>query len=92
MNIAGEMKMTSHFIKMKSKQEPGSVFKMFYHEGNGVNFSNTWHNKVVYFIILFIQGCNIRIIQMFVTQYEETIVDFQDPISIQIYTEVINYF
>lgn len=54
MNIAGEMKMTSHFIKMKSKQEPGSVFKMFYHEGNGVNFSNTWHNKVVYFIILFI--------------------------------------
>lgn len=29
---------------------------------------------------------------MFVTQYEETIVDFQDPISIQNYTEVINYF
>lgn len=62
MNIVGEMKMILYFIKMKLKQEFGSVFKMFYYEGNGVNFLNIWYNKVVYFIILFIQGCNIRII------------------------------
>lgn len=54
MTIAGKMKMTSHFIKMESKQQPGSVFKTFYHEGNEVNFANTWHNKLVCFIILFI--------------------------------------
>ena len=59
-------------ISLKWSQRSNlAVFSKCFIMKETLNFSNTWHNKVVWFLTLFIYECNTSIIPMFVTQYEE---------------------